>query len=175
VSRPAVYTVGSGTRTLEEFLDLLRLLGIELLVDVRHFPGSRRFPHFGREALAAALADAGIGYVWLGEDLGGYRPGGYERHMETQAFERGLTRLEDLARAHTVAVMCAERLPWRCHRRFIADRLVARGWNVVHAIDARHAWRPREWGEPSGTLSLEEARKTHFARGIPGKEGMPKP
>ena len=159
MSAPALYTLGSGTRTLEEFLGLLRLLGIDLLADVCHFPGSRRSPHFGREALAAALSDAGVGYAWLGEELGGYRAGGYERHMETEAFGRGLVRLEELARAHTVAIMCAERLPWRCHRRFIADRLVARGWNVVHVIDVRHAWRPREWGEPSGTLDLDEARR----------------
>lgn len=147
---PTVLTVGHGRRPLEAFLALLRRAGVEVLVDVRRFPSSRRNPQYGREALAEALAAAGIGYVWMGEELGGFRratPGsrhtalanrafaGYADHMDTPAFRRGLDRLIAMARERRVAVMCAETLWWRCHRRMLADALLAAGCEVVHLLD----------------------------------------
>lgn len=147
---PTILTVGHGTRPIEAFLALLRTAGVEVLVDVRRFPSSRRNPQYGREALAAALAAAGIDYVWMGEELGGFRspvPGsrhtalanrafaGYADHMDTAAFHRGLERLIEMARERRVAVMCAETLWWRCHRRMLADALLAAGCEVAHLLD----------------------------------------
>ena len=158
-----VYTAGHSTLPLAGFLDLLAGHGIELVADVRRFPASRRHPHFGRAALAAALADAGIGYAWL-PALGGRRrtradsphvawrnPSfrGYADHMDGPEFDAGLTELVAHARARRTAVLCAEAVPWRCHRQLIADALVARGIDVRHVVGA---------GEPSSH------RLTPFAR-----------
>ena len=144
-----VVTVGHSTRPLEEFLALLRSSGATVLVDVRIAPGSRRHPQFGKDALAASLATAGIRYVHAA-DLGGRRQGradsrhvgwrnagfrAYADHMESPAFQRALEALIAAARSETVAVMCAEAVPWRCHRQLIADALLARGLPVVHALD----------------------------------------
>ena len=143
-----VVTIGHSTRPLEEFLALLRGAGVRRLVDVRIAPGSRRHPRFGREALARALAEAGIAYQHA-KDLGGRRrpiPGsphtawrtegfrGYADHMDTPAFQRALDDLIAASRTETVAVMCAEAVPWRCHRQLIADALLARGVAVAHIL-----------------------------------------
>ena len=145
-------TVGHSNLEAEEFIGLLRGRGVELLVDVRRFPGSRHVPWTNSETLAAALADAGVGYLHL-ESLGGrrkpapdspndgWRVGqfqGYADHMASEEFERGLERLEAEARARPTAIMCAEAQWWRCHRRLIADRLVIGGWRVLH-LDGRGA------------------------------------
>jgi uncharacterized protein (DUF488 family) len=118
-----------------------------VVADVRRFPGSRRNPQFGAEALAAALAEAGVGYERFGEELGGrrseragspndgWRVAGfraYADHTASEPFRRGLARLEELARARRTAVMCAEADWRRCHRRLIADALLAGGWRVRH-------------------------------------------
>jgi uncharacterized protein (DUF488 family) len=155
-----VFSAGHGTRTTEQLAELLRDGGVELLVDVRRLPGSRRHPHFAREALASSLPSLGIRYEWRGEELGGRRSrrrdgpsrhpawrndafAGYADYMDTPAFREALARLEDAATAGTsLAVMCAETLWWRCHRRLIADALVLRGFEVIHLIQpgksARH-------------------------------------
>ena len=133
--RGAVYTVGHSTRSVEEFVSLLKEHQIEAVVDVRRFPRSRRNPQFNRERLEEILPREGIEYRWLGEELGGYRPGGYRAYIGTDGFERGIKLLEDLARRHRTAVMCAEKLWFRCHRRFIADRLSKQGWEVWHIIE----------------------------------------
>ena len=146
-----IYTVGHSTRSLETLLALLAEHQIRLLVDVRRYPASRRHPHFAQEPLAAALAAAGIAYRH-DVDLGGRRsaradspntawrsPGfrGYADYMETQAFERAVTDLVALAGGSApLAVMCAEAVPWRCHRQLIADALVARGVAVGHILGA---------------------------------------
>jgi uncharacterized protein (DUF488 family) len=141
-----VYTVGHSTRALGELLDLLSRHGIAGIADVRRFPASRRHPHFAREALARALAERGVRYDWLPE-LGGRRSTrpdsphvawrtagfrGYADHMESTEFRTGLERLLGLAAARPTAVLCAEAVPWRCHRQLIADALVARGLSVMH-------------------------------------------
>lgn len=145
---PVIWTIGHSTRTIEEFIDLLRQNGIETLVDVRHFPGSRRFPHFGKAALDHTLATAGIGYQHVVE-LGGRRPPrsdsrnhawrnaafrGYADYMETQPFRKGVDRLLDIARGSRTAVMCSEAVWWRCHRSMIADYLKSRGVRVIHIL-----------------------------------------
>ncbi len=141
-----VYTVGHSNRSLEEFLSLLEEYGVEVVVDVRRWPVSSKYPHFNSESLRKSLENRGYGYVWLGRELGGYREGGYERYMETEDFKSGLKALEELALRRVVAVLCAERLWFRCHRRFIADALVRDGFRVVHIIEGGRAYEHRRRG-----------------------------
>ena len=136
---PTIWTVGHSTLGQDELASLLTSYEIACLVDVRSFPRSRRNPQHDREALARALPEVGIRYVWMGTGLGGYRKGGYEAHTRTAVFAEALAELEATAKEHATAVMCAEKLFFRCHRRFIADALTRRGWRVVHIIDERRA------------------------------------
>jgi uncharacterized protein (DUF488 family) len=145
-----IWTVGHGNRPLGEFIALLQDAGIECLVDVRAYPASRRHPQFAREALEQSLAEAGIRYLWEGNALGGRRKPGakspnvalknpsfraYADHMATENFREGLERLLELARSARTAILCAERLPWQCHRNLIADSLAARGARVLHLLE----------------------------------------
>ena len=138
---PIIYTIGHSTHATEAFIDLLQRHGVRCLVDVRSQPYSRWNPQFNRELLAAALQEAGLRYVDLGASLGGrpkdtslYEPGSerpnYSRQRQTSIYQRGLAQLDDQARSESTAIMCSEALPWRCHRRLIADALIARGWEV---------------------------------------------
>lgn len=165
-----IYTIGHSTRTLEEFERLLAARGIVAVVDVRRYPVSRRYPHFAGDALAAALGAVGIEYRHE-PDLGGRRtaradslntawrsPGfrGYADHMETPPFQQALTRLIAHAAAGLTAVVCAEAVPWRCHRQLIADALVARGIEVRHIIGpgaaGLHRLSPHAQVLPEGRL-----------------------
>ena len=145
-----ILTVGHSTREPGELERVLGAHGVELVVDVRAHPGSRRMPHFGREALRRSLAAAGIGYLHL-PPLGGRRrpvPGspnagwrneafrGYADHLATPPFAAGLEQLEREARERRACLMCAEALWWRCHRRLVADVLTVRGWRVLHIAGA---------------------------------------
>jgi uncharacterized protein (DUF488 family) len=147
-ARP-IFTIGHGNRSQEEFLGLLESAGIECLVDVRAFPGSRRHPQFGRGALEASLPATGIEYVWEGEALGGRRRAradsahvalrnasfrAYADHMQSETFRDGVQRVLERSARGPVAIMCAERLPWQCHRYMIADYLVAAGHEVWHLM-----------------------------------------
>jgi uncharacterized protein (DUF488 family) len=142
-----IFTIGHSTHEFERFLALLRGPAVELVCDVRRYPGSRRSPHFAAQSLASALDEAGIAYAGLGEELGGRRRPrrdsphtawrvasfrGYADHMETEEFAAGLARLEALAAERRAAVMCAEGDWRRCHRRLISDALTARDWRVIH-------------------------------------------
>ena len=145
-----LYTIGHSTRALEDFLALLEREGIGCIVDVRRFPMSRRHPQYNREALAASLKARGIEYAH--EDaLGGRRENGerlaptgwrvaafnaYAHHMASPQFEDALGRVLRLAAGRRTAVMCAEAVPWRCHRTLISDAAMARGWEVRHILDA---------------------------------------
>jgi uncharacterized protein (DUF488 family) len=139
-----IYTIGHSTRSFEEFLHLLRAHGVQQVVDVRTVPRSRRNPQFNRETLPETLAEAGIAYAHLPE-LGGLRKPrpdstndawenasfrGYADYMQTPEFAAGLEHLLGLARELATAVMCAEAVPWRCHRSLIGDALLARGHGV---------------------------------------------
>jgi uncharacterized protein (DUF488 family) len=144
-----VIALGHSTRPFEELLAMLEEHGVEVLVDVRTVPGSRKNPQFNPEELAPALGRAGIGYAHIAE-LGGLRRGigeasvnkawrnasfrAYADHMQTETFERGLEELLELAENGPIAVMCAEAVPWRCHRSLLADALVARGAEVLQAM-----------------------------------------
>ena len=153
--RRTVWTIGHSNRSLDEFLALLKLYGLELVVDVRRWPSSRKFPHFAFDALSENLRKAGIQAVWLGDLLGGYRKGGYEAYTKTREFARGLELLEQRAAFRRTAVLCAELLYFRCHRRFIADALVRRGWRVIHVVDAKRTIVHRERIDQGGQLSLD--------------------
>jgi uncharacterized protein (DUF488 family) len=148
-----LWTIGHSNRTLEQLIELLASQKIELLADVRRFPGSRRLPHFNRENLSKSLAGAGIEYVHFPE-LGGRRKAlanspnnawrntafrGYADFMMTPEFRDGIDRLLRLAQQKRTAIMCAEALWWQCHRSLIADYLKAAGHNVLHIMSATKA------------------------------------
>ena len=130
------------------FLELLASHGIHAVADVRRFPGSRKYPQFGQDALRASLAGAGIGYLWLPALGGRRRPRpdsrntvwrnasfrGYADHMDTPAYRAALDQIVERAERQIQAVMCAEAVPWRCHRNLLADALLARGMDVRHII-----------------------------------------
>lgn len=157
-----LHTIGHSTRPVEDFIGLLAARGITRLVDIRTVPKSRHNPQYWYDALEASLRDAGIGYTYL-EELGGLRPRredspntawrntsfqGYADHMLTEEFRSGLEQLMSIAEDEPTAIMCAEAVPWRCHRRLVADALVVRGWSVLEIISG---------GEP------KEHRMTPFA------------
>ena len=141
--QPAIYTLGTSIHTKEEFIELLHHYHIETLADVRSFPQSR-FEHFRKENLVRILEEAGFGYVYLGKELGGFRKGGYLAYARTTPYQEGILRLEQIGKESTSAFICAERFPWKCHRRFIASTLQERGWQVVHIIEKDRVWRPKD-------------------------------
>lgn len=147
-----VRTIGHGTRSTEEIAALLRTAGVTTLIDVRRYPAGRRQPHLAREQLAADLPALGIRYEWWGEALGGRRSAAastttpsawrnpafaaYAAYMDTSDFRAALGALEERTNAgEALAIMCAETVWWRCHRRLIADALVRDGLAVEHLID----------------------------------------
>jgi len=144
----SLFTIGHSTRPLEEFINLLEAFDIQTLVDVRSFPGSRRYPHFNREALRDSLAQAAIEYLHVPELGGRRRPRpdslnmawrnesfrGYADYMETDEFHAGIERLMTVARNRRTAIMCSEAVWWRCHRSMISDYLKSKGVDVVHIL-----------------------------------------
>lgn len=139
-----VFTIGHSNHSRERFMELLRGAGIAAVADVRSKPFSRRYPHFSRPALAKTLEEAGISYMFLGEELGG-KPGDsallhdgapdYELMAATEAFQRGLDRVLESAARHRTAIMCAEREPLDCHRFLLVSRhLALRGARIAHIL-----------------------------------------
>jgi len=140
----SLWTVGHSNHPIEKLIGILQAHNIEIVIDVRRFPASRKWPHFNAAALGAALAAAGILYRGLPELGGRRRPRpdsphtawrveafrGYADFMDTPEFARGREKIEQIAGEMRAALLCAEALPWRCHRSLIADALVARGWEV---------------------------------------------
>jgi uncharacterized protein (DUF488 family) len=148
-----IFTVGHSTRSLEDFIGTLKAHGIKALADVRKYPGSRRLPWFNAENLAIKLPEAGIAYLSFA-DLGGRRRAvagspnsgwrnesfrGYADYMQTPEFQAALDRLIQQARQTPTSIMCAEAVPWRCHRSLIADALLVRGWCVLDLFDVKKA------------------------------------
>lgn len=148
---PRLFTIGHGTRPIEELGRVLIESGVGRLLDVRRYPGSRRHPHFAREALERSLPQAGVTYEWRGDLLGGRRSSkrtesrhlawrnagfqGYADYMDSPEFETALERLkEDAVAVPRAAIMCAETLWWKCHRRLIADALTLHRVEVTHLI-----------------------------------------
>jgi uncharacterized protein (DUF488 family) len=137
-----IYTLGTSTHSKEEFLELLNYYHIETVVDVRSFPQSR-FEHFKKENLARILKEDGINYVYLGKQLGGFRKGGYLSYTKSIPYKEGISNLEQIGKESITAFICAERFPWKCHRRFIASTLEEGGWYVEHIIEKDRIWRPK--------------------------------
>ena len=148
-----VFAIGHSTRTWKVFLELLRVHGIKRVIDVRSIPRSRHNPQFNRETLSAKLRSAKIGYVHT-RKLGGLRHArrdspnkgwhnasfrGFADYMQTPDFEAGLGRLIRLAKQKKSALMCAEAVPWRCHRSLIADALMVRGIHVADIISGKRS------------------------------------
>lgn len=131
-----LYTIGHSNRTVDEFIQVLQAYGIELLVDIRRFRTSK-WEWFKRENLEAILALKSIQYLHMGNSLGGYRKGGYELYMQSDEYALGIEKLCDLADKKTTAIMCAERLAFKCHRRFVARTMVERGFQVIHVLDGK--------------------------------------
>lgn len=143
-----LWTIGHSTRNFEEFIKLLKSFKIEILVDVRHYPGSRKFPQYNKDNLKDFLPQDGIEYIHL-VDLGGRRKPvpnskndawrndsfkGYADYMETEQFQKSLNILMKLAFTKRTAIMCSEAVWWRCHRSLVADILKVRNWKVMHIM-----------------------------------------
>jgi len=148
---PTIWTIGHSTRSSEEFNQILLAHKIAALVDVRSFPGSRRYPHFNKPELSRALDSVGILYLHAPRLGGRRRPSpeskntawqnasfrAYADHMESEEFQQGIDELVELASEKRTAIMCAESLWWRCHRSLISDFLKARGFEVIHILDEK--------------------------------------
>jgi len=149
-----IYTIGHSTRSIEEFLSALKAFGVEVLVDIRAFPVSRKNPQFNRENLETSLSTSSIQYLWLGRELGGYRKKSdglgdkspnmgwgregfriYADYMMSDAFKSAVNRLIDYAKKGIAAYMCAEKFYWRCHRRLVSDYLFSLGHEVWHIVE----------------------------------------
>jgi uncharacterized protein (DUF488 family) len=143
-----IWTIGHSTHTLDEFMAMLKFFQIELVADIRSFPGSKRYPHFNIEALQVSLPENNIKYIHL-KELGGRRKvqpnsnntgwrlaafKGYADYMETDAFKKGIQELEYYAYKKRTAFMCSEALWWRCHRSLVSDYLKVHGWIVNHIM-----------------------------------------
>lgn len=147
-SKKIIYTIGHSTRSINDFIILLESFHIELLADIRSLPGSKRYPHFNKEALEVSLPENNIKYLHL-KELGGRRKvqpdstntgwklaafRGYADYMETDAFKKAIEELEFRAYEEKTAYMCAEALWWRCHRSLVSDYLKLHGWTVLHIM-----------------------------------------
>lgn len=144
-----IFTIGHSNHTFEKLLELLKAFDIEILVDLRRYPGSRKYPHFNKDSLQKTLPENGIQYQHF-EDLGGRRKAkpdshntawrldsfkGYADYMETDEFTKAIQKLEKLATEKTACYMCSEAVWWSCHRSLISDYLKNEGWNVQHIMN----------------------------------------
>jgi uncharacterized protein (DUF488 family) len=138
-----IFTLGTSNRKIGEFLEILNHFQIKIVVDVRHFPTSKLFPHFKKENFEKFLRENGIDYFHI-EKLGGYRKGGYENYMKSEEFKEGLEELIKIAENKKMAIVCAEKFPWKCHRAFIARELEKKGIKVIHIIEKDRIWEPKK-------------------------------
>ena len=137
-----IYTLGSDRRSEEDFVEILFAYDIRSLIDVRSVPRSR-LPVFDKKNLEALLGREGIEYHFLGKGLGGFIKGGYAAYALTDEFSKGVELLESIALIRQSVIMCAERFPWKCHRKWISRELSRRGWEVDHIIDKGKLWIPK--------------------------------
>ena len=148
-----VWTIGHSTRSFDEFASLLSAFHIRHVLDIRRFPGSKKFPQFNKEILASTLGIRGFKYTHL-EDLGGRRNPmsgskntswrvkafqGYADYMETETFKKAITKLEKIAQTEYSVFMCSEAVWWSCHRSLVSDHLKVRGWTVMHIMGKEKA------------------------------------
>jgi uncharacterized protein (DUF488 family) len=164
----SIYTIGHSTRTLEHFISILQSFNVQVLVDIRSYPGSKRYPHFNKENLEITLPEKNINYIHL-KSLGGRKATkpdskntgwrhpafrGYADYMETNEFKNGIEQLENIAINHITAYMCSEAVWWRFHRSLVSDYLRLNEWQVFHIMEINKA---------------EEHRYTQPAKIINGK------
>jgi uncharacterized protein (DUF488 family) len=148
-----IWTIGHSTRSLQDFVALLHSFKIEILVDIRSYPGSRRYPHFNKEAMEISLPANGIRYRHL-KELGGRRKPlvnsintawrndafrGYADYMQTSEFKKAIDELQTIAKKQYTAYMCSEAVWWSCHRALVSDVLKLKGWTVMHIMDVGKA------------------------------------
>jgi uncharacterized protein (DUF488 family) len=148
-----IFTIGHSTRPIEQFVEILHAHGVQQVIDIRTIPKSRHNPQFNSDALATALRGAGIRYVHL-KELGGLRHArkdsvnlgwrnasfrGFADYMQAPEFAAALDRAIDLAQSRPSALMCAEAVPWRCHRSLVSDALLVRGIRVEHITNSAEA------------------------------------
>ena len=140
--RPVVYTMGTGLRSFEDFIEILLAYGLRDVIDVRRYPKSK-LSHFSSQTLSDLIRPYGIAYHFLGKELGGLRKGGYSSYIITEEFREGVRGLETIAREALSVVICAERFPWKCHRKWISLELQKKDWEVRHIIDKGKLWIPK--------------------------------
>ncbi|MEO0254014.1 MAG: DUF488 domain-containing protein [candidate division WOR-3 bacterium] len=129
-----IFTIGHSNRKIDEFIDILLFYKIKNLVDIRRFPSSKKFFWFNKENLEKELKKHNISYFWLGEELGGFRGEGYENYMNTQNYKSGIEKLIDISKERS-CIMCAEKLFFRCHRKFLSKTLKELNYKVIHILD----------------------------------------
>jgi uncharacterized protein (DUF488 family) len=137
-----IFTLGTDRRSEEDFIEILLSYNIAALIDVRSVPKSR-IPTLTRGNLEELLKREGIEYFFLGRELGGFRKGGYTAYLVTEEFTQGIETLESIAEKKQAAIICAERFPWKCHRKWISRELHQRGWAIEHIIDKGKVWVPK--------------------------------
>ncbi|RYF94292.1 MAG: DUF488 domain-containing protein [Chitinophagaceae bacterium] len=172
----AIWTIGHSTHPLEKFVAMLHSFDIATLVDVRHYPGSRRYPQYNKEALTSSLQEQQIRYVHF-EALGGRRKPsptsentawrlpafrGYADYMETDAFKEAVETLQTVARETRTAYMCSEAVWWSCHRSLISDYLKVKEWNVMHIMDVGKA-QPHRFTAPAQVIDGQLSYKPPLA------------
>ncbi len=128
-----IWTMGHSNYSIQTFIELIKGYEIEVVIDVRRFPTSK-IEHFKQEQIKQWLSEYGVEYVWLGEQLGGYRKGGYRNHMQTKLFKEGIQRLLKISKQRRACIMCMEINPKYCHRRFISQYLEKKGVSVFHIL-----------------------------------------
>jgi uncharacterized protein (DUF488 family) len=138
-----IYTLGSSTRNIDEFLEILSFYKITCLVDIRRFPTSR-FDHFKKENLKRQIEAKKLLYLWLGRELGGFRKEGYQEYINSESFRQGINTIIQYSEREILTLMCAERFPWKCHRIYIARILEKNGLEVEHIIEKDRIWKPKE-------------------------------
>lgn len=140
--KQTLFSLGTSNRKIEEFLEILNLYNIKKVIDIRHWPTSKLFPHFKKEFLETFLKENKIEYYHI-EELGGFREGGYENYTQTKEFKKGLKKLLEIAQKENVAIICAEKFPWKCHRMFVAKELEKLGYKILHIIEKDKIWNPQ--------------------------------
>ena len=135
--------VGHSTRSLEEFLEILKHFKIDIVVDVRKFPSSKKFPHFNKESLEQELNKNNIKYFHL-QELGGFREEGYENFSKTEEFKEHLKKLVEIINDSNSVILCSERYFWRCHRKFVAQQLKKLGYEIVHILDKENVYEHKD-------------------------------
>ena len=135
-----VFTIGHSNRKLEEFIEILKYYKIDGIIDVRRFPTSKKFPWFNKDKLENVLKENGIKYIHF-KGLGGYRKEGYKNFAKTKEFEKEIKKLEKiLLQFKNPAIMCSEKFPWKCHRRYISKKLKEDGFKVEHIIKKKKTY-----------------------------------